>query len=126
MTPRERALRSLNHKEPDRVPIDVGGSHDSTFLEESYQGIQNFLKTNDRGKTANPWLGSIFPGEETYKKLGTDFRPVFLPVPEYKITTHSNGNLSFYDGNNSISAYTMFRINLNSKEWEKVEVAPVS
>jgi hypothetical protein len=70
MTPRERALRSLNHKEPDRVPIDVGGSHDSTFLEESYQGIQNFLKTNDRGKTANPWLGSIFPGEETYKKLG--------------------------------------------------------
>ena len=29
MTPRERALRSLNHKEPDRVPIDVGGSHDS-------------------------------------------------------------------------------------------------
>lgn len=97
MTPRERALRSLNHKEPDRVPIDVGGSHDSTFLEESYQGIQNFLKTNDRGKTANPWLGSIFPGEETYKKLGTDFRPVFLPVPEYKITTHSNGNLSFYD-----------------------------
>ena len=84
MTPRERALRSLNHKEPDRVPIDVGGSHDSTFLEESYQGIQNFLKTNDRGKTANPWLGSIFPGEETYKKLEQIFGLYFYPYPNTK------------------------------------------
>lgn len=97
MTPRERVLRSLNHKEPDRVPIDVGGSHDSTFLEKSYHSIQNFLKINDPGKTANSWLGSIYPGEETYKKLGIDFRPVFLPSPEYKITVHPNGNLTFCD-----------------------------
>ena len=59
MTPRERALRSLNHKEPDRVPIDVGGSHDSTFLEESYQGIQIF-KNCRLCKTANPYCVVYF------------------------------------------------------------------
>ena len=26
MTPRERVARALNHKEPDRVPIDLGAS----------------------------------------------------------------------------------------------------
>jgi uroporphyrinogen-III decarboxylase len=28
MTPRERVLAALEHREPDRVPIDLGSCHD--------------------------------------------------------------------------------------------------
>ena len=31
LTSRERILRALNHEEPDRVPMDLGGTHDSSM-----------------------------------------------------------------------------------------------
>ena len=33
MTPRERVLRTIAHKEPDRVPINFGGEYDSGIVE---------------------------------------------------------------------------------------------
>lgn len=96
-TPRERAVMALHHEEPDRVPIDVGGTHDTTFLEKSYRNIQQFLGTKGEGKPANRWLGSIYPDEDTLRKLGSDFRPLALPAPDYEITELPDGSLSFHD-----------------------------
>ena len=34
LTSRKRILRALNHEEPDRVPMDLGGTHDSSIVVE--------------------------------------------------------------------------------------------
>ena len=42
MNPRERLLTALKHREPDRVPIDVGGT--PTGIEvDAYDRLKEFL-----------------------------------------------------------------------------------
>jgi len=36
MTPRERILTALEHRQPDRVPIDFGGHHSSGISAIAY------------------------------------------------------------------------------------------
>jgi uroporphyrinogen decarboxylase len=43
MTSRERIWSSLNHKEPDRVPVDLGGSIVTSICKEAYQDLMNYL-----------------------------------------------------------------------------------
>ena len=43
MNHRQRALAALRHEEPDRVPIDFGGTVDSTISALSYQGLRAAL-----------------------------------------------------------------------------------
>jgi uroporphyrinogen decarboxylase len=40
MTSRDRVLRALNHQEPDRVPLDLGGTHDSSIVVEGYERLK--------------------------------------------------------------------------------------
>ena len=43
MTHRERVLAALRHEEPDRVPIDFGGTVDSTILAVPYAALRRHL-----------------------------------------------------------------------------------
>lgn len=43
MTPRERVLATLNHREPDRVPIDLSGHRSSGIMAIAYARLRNFL-----------------------------------------------------------------------------------
>jgi uroporphyrinogen decarboxylase len=43
MNHRQRALAALNHREPDRVPIDFGGIVDSTISAMAYQPLRRAL-----------------------------------------------------------------------------------
>jgi uroporphyrinogen decarboxylase len=43
MTSRERVLKSLNHQEPDRVPIDLGGHRSSGIMAIAYHKLKKFL-----------------------------------------------------------------------------------
>ncbi|MBD3340644.1 MAG: methyltransferase [Candidatus Lokiarchaeota archaeon] len=40
---RERILKALNHKEPDRVPIDIGGSTVTGISAIAYNNLKNYL-----------------------------------------------------------------------------------
>jgi uroporphyrinogen decarboxylase len=40
LTSRERILKALNHEEPDRVPMDLGGTHDSSIVVEGYERLK--------------------------------------------------------------------------------------
>lgn len=48
MTSRERVLTSLNHQEPDRLPIDVGGHRSSGIAAIAYARLRKFLGLDDR------------------------------------------------------------------------------
>ena len=44
MTHRERVLAALNHEEPDRVPIDLGGSLATSINIGAYENLKAYLK----------------------------------------------------------------------------------
>src|SRR4051812_39493908 len=43
MTPRERILSALNHKEPDRIPIDLSGHRSSGIAAMAYNHLRDYL-----------------------------------------------------------------------------------
>ena len=46
MNSRERVLASINHKEPDRVPIDLGGTPVTSISAIAYYNLKKYLKMN--------------------------------------------------------------------------------
>ena len=48
MTPRERVLAALNHRQPDRVPIDFGGHRSSGIAAIAYAKLRNALGLESR------------------------------------------------------------------------------
>lgn len=97
MTRRERAIAALAHREPDSVPVDVGGTHDTTCLLGSYRKLRQYLGSHGEPTLANRWLGSVYLDEETMEKLNVDFRPVALPLPDLPEVTEEDGTVSFVD-----------------------------
>ena len=43
MTSQERILATLNHREPDRVPVDLSGHRSSGIMAMAYARLQDFL-----------------------------------------------------------------------------------
>ena len=65
MNSKERVIKTLNHKKPDRVPLD------GWFTNMSWQKLKDYFKTSDE--------------EEILTKLGIDFRPVVVePAPDFR------------------------------------------
>ena len=48
MTPRQRVLAALNHQEPDRVPIDLGGHRSSGIAAIAYAKLRKALGLKER------------------------------------------------------------------------------
>ena len=44
MNHRQRVLAALNHQEPDRVPVDLGSTRNTSMLVETYQALVEYLK----------------------------------------------------------------------------------
>ena len=82
MNHRERVLTTLRHQEPDRVPIDFGGTVDSTVSAFSYQALRRALglpPTVTRVQDVYQYTAVI--EEDVRQALGVDTSPVFdLPV----------------------------------------------
>jgi uroporphyrinogen decarboxylase len=43
MTSRERVMRAVNHREPDRVPVDLGGHRSSGIMAIAYHKLKQYL-----------------------------------------------------------------------------------
>lgn len=50
MTPRERVIKALNHEQPDRIPLDLGGTESSGMTGIAYNRLRSYLGLG-RGKT---------------------------------------------------------------------------
>jgi uroporphyrinogen decarboxylase len=47
MTPRERVLTTIAHKEPDRVPVDFGSTPSSGISAIAYNNLKKYLGFED-------------------------------------------------------------------------------
>jgi len=93
MTPRERVLAALEHREPDRVPIDFGGM--STGIEvEAYNRLKNLI--GFKGETKTFVRDHVEIDEPILERFGVDTRYLRLGPPRNFVMTIEKDN-SFVD-----------------------------
>ncbi len=77
MNSRERVITSLNHREPDRVPIDFGGLHTSIH-HIGHKRLLEYLKIpEDNTIILDRFQMVVFPHKQLLEKFHTDILPVF-------------------------------------------------
>jgi uroporphyrinogen decarboxylase len=83
MTSRERIVRALNHEEPDRVPIDIGGGSSTSIVIEGYERLKEHLGIRRETATLNRAFRVAMLDEEILGILGSDCYPLGLHPPRY-------------------------------------------
>jgi len=78
MNHRQRVLTALRHEEPDRVPIDLGGTMDSTIMAVPYQALRKHLGLGPgRTRVADVYQHTALVEEDVRRALGVDV--MFVP-----------------------------------------------
>ena len=72
MNSRERVILALNHKEPDRVPIDIGGSAATSLLIPAYNNLKKYLNIETKTRLFNKFFHTAAVEEVVSKKLNVD------------------------------------------------------
>lgn len=82
MTSRERVLATLNHQEPDMVPIDLGGVVTTSISRAGSEKLKVYMGiTADDEITSQPALDVVVPSEQILKFFDVDFRAVRMGAP---------------------------------------------
>ncbi len=68
MNSRQRVVTALNHKEPDRVPIDIGGTGATTLLIPTYEALIKFLGLSKETPLTSRFFRMAYLDEEILKK----------------------------------------------------------
>ena len=97
MTSRQRAVKALNHEEPDRVPKDMGSMNNSTIHIDAYMNLLKYLgiKESDIEEPVLERLQQIVlnPDEKVTKILGVDFTPLYGAAPDKAPNEWDKGNI---------------------------------
>ncbi len=79
---RERVLRALNHQEPDRVPLDLGGSRSSSLVVETYERLNRHLGSQEPPFIFSKWLNVAHPSEAMLTRFDIDTRSLSQGDPD--------------------------------------------
>lgn len=94
MTPRQRVTLALNHKEPDRIPIDLGGTIISSIVRKTYVDLKGFLGMPIEDIKMLDHVQQLpYVDEALMQRFGVDFRMVQLPsatAPDLRIFEDGN------------------------------------
>ena len=94
MTPRERFLAALNHEEPDRVPLDLGGINTSLMV-GTHDNLKNHLGLKEDPTQILSKIWQIAKtAEPILERLSIDSRYVF---PEMKMLQVTESDDQFID-----------------------------
>ncbi len=83
MTSRDRVLTTLNHEEPDRVPIIIGVSNATGIMMVVFREYKDLLGIQAEDSYLYDWpeLGTAAPDEEAMLRLRSDVRGVLDAHP---------------------------------------------
>jgi uroporphyrinogen decarboxylase len=94
MKSRERVRQALNHQEPDRIPIDLGGTICSSIHKKAYVALKEYLGLPlEEIKMADYVQQLPYLDEALLERFGVDFRMVQLPAataPDVDILEEGN------------------------------------
>ena len=94
MSHRERGISTLNHVEPDKIPMELNGSSNSSLTKEAYINLRKFLGLKEDKNINVSWItmGSVRADEDLLNYYEIDTRSVFLnPSKKYKIEFLNDG-----------------------------------
>lgn len=76
MNSRERLVRSLNHKEPDQIPLDLASTPVSGISLVAYNNYMKYLGIEETNEMFDIVQQLIYPSERFLTENGVDTRPV--------------------------------------------------
>lgn len=84
MTSRERVMTALMHKEPDRIPLELGSTWNSTITLSLHKGLEKYFgKRYDNYKIMR-WIDTlVFPDEDLLKEFQIDCRSIYTGKGKY-------------------------------------------
>src|SRR5512140_1033896 len=89
MTPRERVNAALHHREPDRVPITLGGSANH-LTEQRYAVLRDHFGVQDVPRRTLVGFYTTPDYNPILDRLGTDFRFIHIRPPKSFISNPVN------------------------------------
>ena len=94
MNSRERVIRSFNHQEVDKTPIDFGGSIVTCLDYHAHKNLKRYMGIDDDNDPIIDYtMGTVSPCEQIMKAFGSDVRRIGMNVipPEIKDNTFISG-----------------------------------
>jgi uroporphyrinogen decarboxylase len=93
MTPRERLLTALDHREPDRIPYDLGSTQVTGIHAVAYRRLRAYLGLPAVEATlCDVVQGLALPDDDVIERLGVDVRGLFpLNSHNWKIDVKDAG-----------------------------------
>lgn len=82
MTHRERVLAALNHRDPDRTPIDFGGTYTTTIFYAAYERLKQYLDLEHETAILSKTRRLAIPDESVLRRFDVDTRFLGLGVYE--------------------------------------------
>jgi len=82
MTGRERLKAALCHREPDRVPFDIGGSYATGINTQAYQKLKAYLGLRSPTRVASQRSDIAQVEDSVRARLGIDTYPLLPGVPD--------------------------------------------
>jgi uroporphyrinogen decarboxylase len=96
MTPRERVIAALNHREPDRVPITLGGSANH-LTEQRYNLLRDHFGFQDIPRRTLVGFYTTPDYNPLLDRLGTDFRFIHIRPPKSYVSNPLVGPFQEFD-----------------------------
>lgn len=92
MTPRQRVLAAIDHREPDRVPIVLGASNATGIKARPYRELKEVLGISAADEYLYGWpeLGTAALDEATLTRLGSDVRGVLDLEPAWVLERNAH------------------------------------
>lgn len=99
MNSRDRVIITINHKEPDKIPIDLASTTVSSINYMAYKNLRQYLnmELDSHPKISHIHQGTVFPREDLLKRFKIDFRPVFMKKSPRSFVANRISDDSFYD-----------------------------
>jgi len=94
---RERVLTALRHEEPDRVPIDLGGTMDSTILVGPYKELRSHLQLGPGIiRISDIWSQTALVEQDVRERLGIDTMSVQYEPRQWREDTLAYGSRVYF------------------------------
>lgn len=77
MTSRERVIAAISRNTPDRVPIDLGSTSDTSIVVEGYQRLKEYYGIVEEDTIINRMMRVVKVSERILEKLEIDTRGLF-------------------------------------------------
>jgi uroporphyrinogen decarboxylase len=96
MNSRQRLLTTLNHQEPDHIPLDLGATQVTGIHLRAYKGLRQRLGLPAQEPTICDYIqGLALPDEDLISRLGVDVRGLF-PLNSHNWNVTENQEVEYW------------------------------